>query len=221
PPAGYWAGYWERLQRRLEPEGGESSLLKWWRRVRLPVVSGAPAWAPLAAALMLVVTGIFIGRALYLDRIVITGTPGQAATIIDAAVLDEFNQMLSQYMSRSKVALMGLDNFDMTEDQEIFDLPRHQLVYQDIIRRGRNLQRHEAASQDERFILLVAEIERILLQIANSDDADMDWSLQIAREGIEQNSILLKITLTEMHRQSAPERREQKLPPAKKSSILI
>ncbi len=221
PPAGYWAGYWERLQRRLEPAGSENFLLEWWRRIRFPVVTHAPAWAPLAAALMLIVTGVFIGRALYLDKIVTTGTPGQTATIIDAAVLDEFNQMFSQYISRSRVALMGLDNFDTAEDQEMFDLPRHQLVYQDIIRQGRNLQRHKAASQDIRFILLVAEIERVLLQIANSDDEDMDWVLQIARQGIEQNSILLKITLTEIHRQSDPEPEGQELPPAKKSSILI
>lgn len=221
PPPGYWAGFWQRLLPRLEPAAVGAGVKDWLERFRLPVVPGAPAWAPLAAALMLVITGIFIGRALYLNRIVISAPAGQVATVMDPAALAEFNQLFTRYLAGSKVALLGLDNFDLEEDLDIIDFPQQRRIYREIIHRGRDLQQHQAAAYDPRLLMLVLEIERLMLPLANSDREDLVWSLQLARDGIQENSVLLKITLTELERQAPGTAVERPAPAPKKSSILI
>ncbi len=220
-PPGYWAGFWNRLLPRLEPAAVGAGVKDWLERLRLPVAPGAPAWAPLAAALMLVITGVFIGRALYLDRIVISSPTNQVATVMDPAALAEFNQLFTRYLAGSKVALLGLDNFDREEDLDIIDFPSQRRIYREIIHRGRDLRQHQAAAYDPRLLKLILEIERLMLPLANSDSDDLVWSLQLAREGIQENSVLLKITLTELGRQPMDRPVERPAPAAKKSAILI
>ena len=220
-PPGYWAGFWHRLLPSLEPAAVSARVKDWLERFRLPIVPGAPVWAPLAAALMLVVTGVFIGRALYLDRIIISAPASQVATVMDPVALAEFNQMFTRYLAGSKVALLGLDNFDLEEDLDIIDFPGQRRIYREIIHRGRDLRQHQAAAYDPRLLMLILEIERLMLPLANGDREDLVWSLQLAREGIQENSVLLKITLTELGRQAPDIQEDRPAPAAKKSALLI
>ncbi|MCK4577565.1 MAG: hypothetical protein KAU50_02165, partial [Candidatus Marinimicrobia bacterium] len=170
-------------------------------------------WVPLAAALMLVITGVFIGRMIFTGDY-LNERSAQTAAVLDPAVVAEFNELVGQYLDRAQMILMGLDNLEAGD--EVFDLRHQQRVSQQLLRQGRVLKSHQAVVTDQQYGILVDEIERVLLQFANSEQNDFDWTVRLIQEGIEENSILLKITLTRLDRKGARPRQV----PLKTSSII-
>ncbi|UCH11323.1 MAG: zf-HC2 domain-containing protein, partial [Fidelibacterota bacterium] len=91
PDAAYWKGYWNQLSDRLEPEG-RRTVLPDWRNWFPPLIHPVrPAWISVAAAVLLVATGIFIGRTTLL-RSPSPGIPVQA-TVFDPSLIAEFNEL--------------------------------------------------------------------------------------------------------------------------------
>jgi hypothetical protein len=193
----YWKGYWNRLSGRLESDG-RRTILPDWRTWSLPVLLPVrPAWISVAAAVLLVATGIFIGQSLYVGRSA-DGAYARAS-VFDPAVVAEFNSLASTYLERSKVILIGLDNFDpRNDDLSTMNFSRQQRFSQELLRQGRELKSHQVMAADPSMHLLVEEIERVLLQLANSEGEDYRWTISLVQEGIDKNSILLKITLVEL-----------------------
>ncbi len=216
----YWEGFWNRLSSRLEPEKHRTRLpdwRAWFPPVAIPV---RPAWVMVTAAVLLVATGIFIGRSTYLSR---TGAPTHArAAVLDPALVAEFNTLAGRYLERSKVILLGMDNFDVSEDDLVtLDFSRQQLLSQELVHQGRELKMHQVAATNEGLRMLIEEIERILMQLANSEGEEQEWTIRLIQDGIEKNSILLKITLEELGQSEAPAGRNKPAAGVKKSSVLI
>ncbi|MFC1583675.1 anti-sigma factor family protein [Candidatus Neomarinimicrobiota bacterium] len=193
----YWQNYWARLSDRL-PEKTPRVFWPDWRSWFPPVAfPGRPALIPLIAALLLIATGIFIGRTTLLHG----PGPGAAiqATVFDPSLISEFNELASSYLERSKMVLMGLDNFDpRSDDPAALNVSRHRDLSQELLHQGRMLRNHQVAAADPRLQILIDEIERVLLQVANSSGEDPMWTVRMAQEGIDKNSILLRITLEEI-----------------------
>ncbi len=81
-PPTYWPSFWARLSDKIEQAGKRAQQPAWWRWLpsELPI---RPALVPIAAALLLVATGIYIGRSIYLDH-----SPTGLPVASKAAVLD-------------------------------------------------------------------------------------------------------------------------------------
>lgn len=213
----FWSDYWARLSQRL-PERPRRTFWPDWRSWFPPMeLPGRPALIPIIAALLLVATGIFIGRTTLLQP------PGQGApvqaTVFDPSVIAEFNQLASSYLERSKMVLMGLDNFNpRLDDPAALNISSHRHLSQELLLQGRILRNHQVASTDPRLQILIDEIERVLLQVANSGGDDPMWTIRMAQEGIDKNSILLRITLVEIEPSEIPAEEEDQQ--VKTSSFL-
>lgn len=217
----YWEGFWDRLSGRLEP-GRRKLFRPGWRRWIPPVtIPVRPAWAPVAAAVLLIATGVFIGRSIYLSQ---PNGPAAAnrAVVFDPAVITEFNGMLSHYLGQSRSLLLGLKNFDTEyDDPALLDFPRQQMVSWELLVQGQEIRRHALASDDPRLQYLVGEIERVLLQLANSEGEDLEWTIRLIQEGVEQNAILVKINLTEQEQGEEVMEESESVQSVKKSALLI
>ena len=213
----YWQDYWARLSERL-PDRPRKIVWPEWRSWLPPLaVPGRPALVPVAAALLLIATGIFIGRTTIL-RVPGQGAPMQA-TVFDPGLIAEFNDLASSYLERSKIVLMGLNNFNpRLDDPNALNISSHRHLSQEVLRQGRALRNHQVATADPRLQFLIDEIERVLLQVANSGGDDPMWTIRMAQEGIDKNSILLRITLVEIEPTEIPAVEEE--PQAKTSSFL-
>jgi hypothetical protein len=213
----YWQNYWARLSERL-PEKTPSTFWPDWRSWFPPVaLPGRPALIPLVAALLLVATGIFIGRTTLLR------SPGSGAavqaTVFDPSLIADFRELASSYLERSKMVLLGLDNFDpRMDDPAALNISHHRDISQELLRQGRRLRNHEVIAADPRLQILIEEIERVLLQVANGSTENPMWTVRMAQEGIDKNSILLRITLIEIEPTEMPAGREE--PQVKTSSFL-
>ncbi|UCH61589.1 MAG: anti-sigma factor [Fidelibacterota bacterium] len=224
PPAidpAYWEGFWNRLSDRLKPDRRKvfrPDWRRWFPPVTLPV---RPAWVSVAAAVLLIATGVYIGRSIYL------GQPnGPAAVtraeVLDPAVIAEFNGMLSHYLGQSRSLLLGLENFDTGyDDPALLDFPRQQMMSWELLVQGQEIKRHAVASSDPRLQHLVNEIERVLLQLANSEGEDLEWTIRLVQEGVEQNAILVKINLTEQEQGEEVIEESKSLQGVKKSALWI
>ncbi len=217
----YWEGFWDRLSDRLEP-GRRKLFRPDWRRWIPPVtIPVRPAWVPVAAAVLLIATGVYIGRSIYLSQ---PHGPAAAtrAVVFDPAVVAEFHGMLSHYLGQSRSLLLGLENFDIEhDDPALLDFPRQQMVSWELLVQGRQIKRHAIASGDPRLQYLVGEIERVLLQLANSEGEDLEWTIRLVQEGLEQNAILVKINLTEQEQGEEVMEESESVQGVKKSALLI
>ena len=217
PDAAYWKGYWNELSGRLEPPRRRTILPDWHAWFPPLVHPVRPAWISVAAAVLLVATGIFIGQSGFFGRPE-TGTAMQA-TVFDPGLVAEFNELAADYMKRSKMVLLGLNNFDTRlDDPAALDITRQRDLSQELLFQGRLLRSHQVAAADPRLQILIDEIERVLLQVANSRGEDPRWTIQMVQEGIDKNSILLRITLVEIDQIDEPDEAEE--PTVQTSSIL-
>ena len=189
-------GFWERLEPHLEraPTAPVWNLAP----VRLVLADWAnrPALAA-AAALLLVAVGIFIGR---INPQNLGGVQAQSAAVLNPALTAEFNEQFGSYLDRTKMILLGMDNYQPEEGPNEENLDHQRAISRELLHQGRDLKAHAAISANASVGYLIDDIERILLQLANSDDGDLELTIQIIQSGMQRNGVLLKITLTELSR---------------------
>jgi hypothetical protein len=206
PKPDFWTGYWDRLSPQLKAPVQKPSPIKEWRQW-IPELFPLPRWAyQTAAAVALLVIGIFIGRTAL--------GPSHGEKIIPQLTerrevspeLASYQNRTSQYLEKSKILLLGIINFDAeTEDPVALDFSRKQQVSQELVQEAgvlkKGLTRYGA---EDRFIELVSDLEVILLQIANLEKEHDLSAIELVRSGVDRKGILLKITIEEMRRSVPP-----------------
>lgn len=206
PDPDFWTGYWDRLLPQLEAPTRKPSLVR-DRRRWIPELFPLPRWVyQTAAAVAILVIGIFIGR-------MVLGPAQSEKTIPQwtkrrevSPELASYENRTGRYLEKSKVLLLGIINFDPeTEDPITLDFPRKQQVSQDLIREAGVLKEGltKYGAQD-RLIELVSDLEIILLQIANLEKEHDLSAIDLVRSGVDRKGILLKINVEEMKRTDAP-----------------
>ena len=201
PPEEFWDSYEKSLARRIETaksaQSGQESLgKKRQRRFTL-----APKWAyQAAAAVALIIIGVFIGRALFSPSI--KGV--QHASLRSGLTARQHPETAlvsrsQDYIERSKLILLALVNFDPAlEDPYALDLPYQKRLSRELVQEAGDLKQELAESDQERLEDLIASLELILLQIANLEsENDLD-AIELVRDGIDRRGILMEINLTDL-----------------------
>jgi hypothetical protein len=201
PPEEFWDSYEERLGKRIEtdevsPVGRKSFWEKLARRF-----NAAPKWTfQAAAAVALIVIGVFIGRAFFSPSIRGVQLASQRP---DIAIPQQPESTLihrsQDYIERTKLILLALVNFDPSiEDSYALNLPYQKQVSKELVKEAGFLKKELAESDQERLENLIASLEIILLQIANLEsENDLD-AIAFVKDGINTTGILMEINLTDL-----------------------
>jgi Putative zinc-finger len=212
PGPAFWEGYWDRLAKRLDAEPAPRPV----RRRAFRSFALFPAWAfRAAAAAALLLVGILIGRILLrppAPRFVRT-TPPAVVPAPGAGVLQASTPVLRarDYFERSKLILLGLVNYDPgASDTYGLDLPRQKRLSRELVNEAGSLKSDLKAPAEKRLRELVADLETILVQIANLESANDLDAVELVKNGVEEKGIFLKINLTEMG--PSPKARTDKSP---------
>jgi len=201
PGPDFWDGYWGRLARRMgedkAAEGKPRSLanrMAWiWKL--------SPRWAfQAAAAVALIVIGVFIGRIVFSPgrRPVDSARRVEPATSVQAAASNPVLRA-RDYVDRSMLVLLALVNYDpATEDPYALDLPYQKQVSRELVTQAGALKSDLKEPGQRRLRELVTDLETILLQIANLESRNDLEAVEFVKQGVENRGIFLKINLSEM-----------------------
>jgi len=200
PDDSFWDGYWDRLTARMQAEKVFITQAQEKPRKSFFGVKLFPRWAfQAAAATALIVVGIFLGRALFapgpqgIQTAGIDGTQSQVTPGIELA------QRTQAYVQRSKVLLMGLVNFDPSEqDLYTLDLPYQRQASRDLLQEAGWLKQELGDAHQRRLQELVSDLEAILLQIANLEAEQDLEAVELVQTGVESRGIFLKIHLADV-----------------------
>ena len=193
PGEKFWDSYEERLAKRIEKEEVlQADQPSWGERLARPFIL-APKWAyQAAAALVLIVVGVFIGRMIFLPSV---PAIQQAAQQPDGELIHR----TQNYIERSKLILLALVNFDpATEDPYALDIPYQQQVSRDLVQEASLLKSDLAKSDQRRLEELIANLEMILLQIANLESENDIEAIEIVKDGVNRQGVLMEINLTDL-----------------------
>ena len=198
PDQAYWNGYWNKLARRMEDEKTITPKSEsWWRAFTF-----VPKWAyQTAAALLLVFLGVFFGRMVFSPPVSDTKQAHRPGLISQQGPGVELASRTQNYIERSKLMLLALVNFDPeTEDSYALNLPYQQQISKELVQEASYLKNKLADSGQRRLGNLIADLEVILLQIANLEsEYDFD-AIDIVKEGVNRRGILMQINLTDIRR---------------------
>lgn len=163
----------------------------------------APRWTfQAAAALVLIVVGIFIGKSINTPSSRIIQQADQSSSTISQMEPGlEFVQRTQNYFDRSKLILLAIVNFDPeTEDVYALNLPVQQKISRELVQEASYLKEELADSSQRRLKNLVADLEVILLQIANLESENDLESILFVKKGADSRGVLMKIRLMDIRR---------------------
>jgi len=196
-PDHFWEGYWDRLAARMEEETSlsvsvRSRLGHWLATVRVPIPK--VAWG-----LVLLVIGFVVGHYVWQSE--------QSPPLADEPSIrrpissQEIATRKAQFFERSKILLLGIVNEDFSEASPA-DFDRQRQAALELKSEAREIRAAMAASPDLRLLQLIDQLELIYLQIANLEIEHDLTGVELVREGIDREGLLLKINLEEMTRQA-------------------
>jgi hypothetical protein len=224
PGQEFWDGYWKRLAGRMEEERAGEEESRSWGKALSRIWSLRARWAfQAAAALALIIAGIFVGRTIFspprvpleVARQAVQAPPVQPGQ--DDPVLRARN-----YVDRSKLVLLALVNYDpRSEDPYGLDLPLQKQVSQQLVKQAGGLKSDLKDPSQRRLRELVVDLETILLQIANLESKNDLEAVEFVKQGVENRGLLLKINLNEMGRDLSGDGRRAaaEKSPAQKTNI--
>ena len=213
PSTEFWDTFVDRLEEKMVQPASRpypQGRLKVWLHdiagLFSSLIQPVPRWAfQLTVAVVLVSVGILIGKEFPARQ-----TQDQAVAIDGGASQPAFVQPTAletrtrRYIDRSKVLLLGLVNFDANiENPAVLNLPRSSTIARELVDEADGLKEELNEADQLRLRKLVADLEVILLQIANLE-ADVDLpAIELVRSGVNRRAILLKINVEEMRMERA------------------
>ena len=209
----FWESYWHRLTQRLEKEerAAPDSILARWREWLREKWAAQPLVMPLArpvGVLALLICGVIIGHYWWPQN---NNTGGQI-TPANAPAMPVAQTRAEQWLERSKILLIGVVNEELTVASKP-DFSHQRLVSRNLLAEARTLNRELNPVADRQMLQLMNQLELILLQIANLE-AEHDLSaVDLVRDGIARDGLLLRINIAELTQQNTtPKKPRQKSP---------
>ena len=199
PGQAYWDGFFNRVSARLERGGAEKV---WWRRIWSGAGSVRLTWTyGAAAAVLLLAAGMFAGRVFFPEQVMVARPQyrEKATTPIDVMPAS-VNDRAMDYIDDSQVLLLALVNYE-PEEAGTFgpaDFSQQKQRSRELVNRAAGLQDELSDPGQRRLRELVADLEMILLQIANLETDEDDSAVELIRSSVDRQSLLLKINLHKM-----------------------
>jgi hypothetical protein len=216
PGQGFWDGYWDRLSRRMLWEStGEDRAPSLAERLLRPFAR-LPRWSLQAAgAAALLIVGILVG-----SRLVRAPETTRTATAVVRPAPGAVVQAES-FIGRSKVLLLGLVNYDpATEDAYAFNLNGKKAMSRTLAAEAPAIRSGLNERGQQRLRGLVADLEVILMQIANLEAGqDLD-GVELIKQGVDRKGIFLKIDLDRMGRDARGKAAPSGVAPGPKKSKI-
>jgi hypothetical protein len=197
PGPEFWAGYWDRLSRRMVWEAaGEDRSPSLIERLVRPLAR-LPRWSLQAAgAAVLLAVGVLVGSRL-------VPPPGGDRVVSAAAAPPSAVVKAESFVERSQILLLGLVNHEpSTEDAYALDLDHKKAVSRGLAAEAPALRAALSEGGEKRLRALVADLEVILLQIANLESGQDLEAVELIKQGVDSKGILLKIDLARMGREA-------------------
>ena len=210
PPEEFWDAYEKKLAKNIEMEEASEKGREFLKERPGRQFGVSPKWAyQAAAAVALIIIGVFIGRTLFSPSISGVQHASQQPAVATQPQPELALVNRSQnYIERSKLILLALVNFDpATEDPYALDLPYQKQVSRELVEEASFLKNGLAEFDQERLENLIASLEMILLQIANLEsENDLD-AIELVIDGIDRRGILLEINLSDLRLSMNKEKR--------------
>jgi anti-sigma factor RsiW len=126
----------------------------------------------------------------------------QAASERQAAEASTLETRTTRYLERSKVLLLGLVNLEPAQEA-VLDLSSRQTVARELVREAGTLKTELSQADQALLRTLVADLELILMQIANLEAGIDVPAIELVKSGVDRRAVLLKINLAEMQQAEA------------------
>ena len=192
--------YERRVWQRLAPKLPERTR-RWWEGMfefrRLALMGGVAA---------LVVLAFFLGRN--------TGGPGGG--VADAGKVRERVLLVAvgDHLGRSEMVLMELANAEPEKGQKVIDISSAQKRAEDLVESNRLYRQTAVRDGDTAMATTLDELERVLLEIANSPDEITPAQFESLQKRIASRGILFKVRVIqqdvkEKEKQSAPSQNQE------------
>ena len=150
---------------------------------RTPLLAGGGALAAVALAVLILMRPATVA---------VPPVSGSSAGTA-AGNLEPTGMQLHEYLKKSRVLLVGVSNMRIG-DNNTFDLSLERRQSRELVREARDLKRQPL---DPRSAKLVGDLEKILIELANSDRRLDVPDVEIIRSGIRDHNLLFKIRMTE------------------------
>jgi hypothetical protein len=201
PGQAFWDGFGKRVAQRIEEEKPIDVKVESRWRTFIQGLSFAPKWAfQAAAAALLIVVGVFIGRTVFSPDVSKIQQAQQPRGIVSQQQPGlELISRTQNYIERSKLILLAIINFDpQTEDPYGLNLPYQKQVSRELVEEASFLKKRLADADERRLQSLITDLEVILLQIANLESGEDSEAIELVKDGVESRGVLLKIHITDI-----------------------
>lgn len=182
----FWNGFARRVEQRIGPK---------WEMQPAPMLDVLTSWfyfrRPALAAAGVALAGVGIVVSVWIARMAEVQPPHDQ--IVEQAPVDEHVERVGQYFRRSKSLLVGLTNKKAPEGVPL-DLSLERQVSRQLVEEARQLREQPL---DPGATQLIDEMERILIELANAEDAGVQSNMDLLRSGIRQENLLFKVRMAE------------------------
>jgi anti-sigma factor RsiW len=185
------------LNAMLAPEPGEDYEQRVWQQIAPRLAEKSPKWweglfAPrrlvaMAAFAVVIALAFLMGR--------LTRHPGPDNTVADSSKVGERVLVVAvgEHLGRSEMVLMELENAQPAQQGQKVDMSATQRRAEDLLQENRLYRQTALREGDQPMASTLDELERVLLDIANSPDTVTSSQFETLRKRIEDQGILFKV----------------------------
>jgi hypothetical protein len=173
--------YGERVWQRIAPRLGERKTL-WWESLFVP-----QRLVALGGVVALVILAFVAGR--------VTRPPVVPVDQADAAKVRERVLVVAvgEHLGRTEMMLMELENAPASKGQKTINISETQRRAEDLVEENRLYRQTALKEGDQAMASTLDELERVLLDIANSPDELTPAAFETIRKRIEEQGLLFKV----------------------------
>lgn len=210
PGADFWDGFWGDVRvksQKAKPQRVEISIIPKLSSRILPAFR-AKVITQFAAALALVICGIFIGRHYFAPQ-----KPVEILTADASRMSPELRKQTSTYLEQTNLFLLAISNFDTkNEDPYILDLPRKKGLSKKLAQQAAVLKHGLSQANETRLLTLISDLELILMQLAHLDAENDIPAIEFVQSALDRHAIFLKINLEKIRnkKSSSPSQKTKK-----------
>jgi hypothetical protein len=203
------------------PDPGEDYELRVWQRLAPKLPEHQPRWwqnlFPVQRLLLagavaaLVLLAFFIGRR--------TGPGGSGGDLADAGKVRERVLLVAvgDHLGKSEMVLVELSNTQPDKEQKLINISSEQKRAEDLVEENRLYRQTALRDGDTAMASTLDELERVLLEIANSPDKITPAQFESLQKRIESRGILFKVRV--VHQDVREKEKTAKPEPAPQASV--